>query len=151
MPRITIFDVTVLESVGTVTIPINRTGGDLSRGSVIRATSRDVSAVGKLTNLINLCSHNAHLVCAAGSDYEALSNFRIRWQANNVNPRYVPNPTTNDPLFEFTILDDDVPEDRVEYFEIDLTLNPTGNNRNGFFFPDAIGRVTILDDDIRKP
>ena len=47
-------------------------------------------------------------------------------------------------------MDDDIPEDREEYFEIDLILNPTGNARNGFFFPDAIGRVTILDDDIRK-
>ena len=42
MPRISIFNVTVFESVGTVQIPINRTGGDLSLVSVIRATSRDV-------------------------------------------------------------------------------------------------------------
>ena len=47
-------------------------------------------------------------------------------------------------------MDDDIPEDRVEYFEIDLVLNAQGNGRNGYFFPDAIGRVTILDDDIRK-
>ena len=42
VPRISIFNVTVLESVGSVRIPINRTGGDLSRLSVIRANSRDV-------------------------------------------------------------------------------------------------------------
>ena len=49
VPRISIFNITVLESVGTVTIPINRTGGDISLVSVIRATSRDVpgEAVGK--------------------------------------------------------------------------------------------------------
>ena len=87
---------------------------------------------------------------AAGSDYVARSNFRIRWQANRVDPRYVPTPTTQDPAFEFTIMDDDIPEDPREYFEIDLSLNPSGNGRNGFFFPDAIGRVTILDDDIRE-
>ena len=49
VPRITIYNITVLESVGTVQIPINRTGGDLSRGSVICAKSRDVpgQAVGE--------------------------------------------------------------------------------------------------------
>ena len=49
VPRISIFNITVLESVGTVTIPINRTGGDISLVSVIRATSRDVpgEAVGE--------------------------------------------------------------------------------------------------------
>ena len=47
VPRISIFNITVLESVGTVRIPINRTGGDLSLTSVIRAFSRDVTAIGK--------------------------------------------------------------------------------------------------------
>ena len=46
MPRITIFNVTVPEDIGTVTIKLNRTGGDLSLPSVIRANSRDVSAMG---------------------------------------------------------------------------------------------------------
>ena len=46
-PRICIINVTVLESVGYVRIPINRTGGDLSLVSVIRASSRDASALGK--------------------------------------------------------------------------------------------------------
>ena len=45
-------------------------------------------------------------------------------------------------------MDDDFPEDRTEYFEIDLVLHPSGSGRNGYFYPDAIGRVTILDDDI---
>ena len=46
VPHITIFNVTVPESIGIVTIPINRTGGDLSLTSVIRANSRDVTAQG---------------------------------------------------------------------------------------------------------
>ena len=87
---------------------------------------------------------------AAGSDYESKSNFRIRWLSGTVNPRYVPTPTAQDPAFEFRIIDDEIPEEPKEYFEIVLTLNPTGNGKNGFFFPDAVGRVTILDDDIRK-
>ena len=86
---------------------------------------------------------------AAGEDYIALSDFRIRWQTNQVNPRYIPTPTDLDPAFEVTIINDDTPEP-PEYFEIDLTLNPTGSNRNGFFFPRAVGRVTIIDDDTRK-
>jgi hypothetical protein len=44
VPQIAIFNVTVLESVGTVRIPINRTGGDLSLQTVIRASSRNVFA-----------------------------------------------------------------------------------------------------------
>ena len=84
-------------------------------------------------------------------DYNSLENFRIRWQPDQVDPRYIPNPTNNDPVFEIMILDDNIPEPPGrEYFEIDLTLNPTGNNRNGFFYPRAVGRVTIIDDDTRK-
>ena len=85
---------------------------------------------------------------AAGVDYMALSNFQIRWLAGRVDPRYIPIPTSTDPAFEITIIDDVIPEPPgIEYFEIDLTLNPTGNGRNGFFFPSAVGRVTIIDDD----
>ena len=81
----------------------------------------------------------------------ALSNFQIRWLANQVDPQYIPTPTFLDPVFQVTIIDDDIPEPPGrEYFEIDLILNPTGNNRNGFFFPRAVGRVTIIDDDTRK-
>ena len=89
-------------------------------------------------------------------DYVRLANradgdgFRIRWQADQVNPRYIPTPTTNDPAFEIAIIDDSIPESPREYFEIDLTLNPTGSNINGFFYPRAVGRVTIIDDDIGK-
>ena len=54
VPRISIFNVTVLESVGVVTIPINRTGGDLSLRSAIRASSRDVSASGEYIIIYNL-------------------------------------------------------------------------------------------------
>ena len=47
VPRITIFNITVLESAGMVRIPINRTGGDLSLRSNILANSRDVTAMGE--------------------------------------------------------------------------------------------------------
>ena len=89
---------------------------------------------------------------AAGVDYMALSDFRIRWLGNQVDPRYITNPNPDqDPVFEVIIIDDDIPEPPGrEFFEIDLTLNPTGDNRNGFFFPRAVGRVTIIDDDTRK-
>ena len=53
-PRISIFNVTVLESVGNVMIPINRTGGDLSLLSVVRAFSRDASALGKGFGILQL-------------------------------------------------------------------------------------------------
>ena len=89
---------------------------------------------------------------AAGVDYMALSNFRIRWLVDNqVDPRYIPDATDDDPVFEVTIIDDNIPEP-PEYLEIDLTLNTGGNinNRNGFFFPRAVGRVTVIDDDTRK-
>ena len=86
---------------------------------------------------------------AVGVDYMVLSDFRIRWLADQVQPRFITNPGPNDDVFEVTIIDDTDPEPR-EYFEIDLTLNPTGNNRNGVFFPRAVGRVTIIDDDTRK-
>ena len=79
------------------------------------------------------------------------NGFRIRWLADQVDPRYIadsPPNFNNDPVFEITIMNDTIPEP-VEYFEIDLTLNPSGN-RNGFFYPRAVGRVTIIDDDTRK-
>ena len=82
----------------------------------------------------------------AGMDYRPQSNFRIRWQADQVDPRSGPN----DPPLVFEIIDDDIEEEPFEFFEIDLSLNPSGNGRNGFFFPDAVGRVTIVDDDARK-
>ena len=69
------------------------------------------------------------------------SNFRIRWQADQVDPRSGPN----DPPLEFTIIDDDIEEKLFRHFETDLSLNSTGDGRNGFFFPDAIGRVTIVE------
>ena len=61
VPRITIYNITVLESAGTVAIPINRTGGDLSRTSAIRANSRDVpgQAVGEYIN-IKVSSFDEH-------------------------------------------------------------------------------------------
>ena len=79
------------------------------------------------------------------------NGFRIRWLADQVDPRYIPTPTGNDPAFEITIIDDSIAEPPGrEYFEIDLSLNPTGIVRNGFFYPRAVGRVTIIDDDTGK-
>ena len=86
----------------------------------------------------------------ASSDYMVLSDFRIRWLADQVDPRYIPTPSDNDPVFEVIIIDDAIPEPREEYFEIVLSLNPTDSGRNGFFYPSAVGRVTIIDDDICK-
>ena len=85
----------------------------------------------------------------AGNDYVALSDFRIRWLADDTDPRYITKPDTiRDPVFQFTIIDDNVEENLMEYFEIDLSLNH--GNRNGFFYPGAVGRVTIIDDDTCK-
>ena len=86
----------------------------------------------------------------ASSDYMVLSNFRIRWLADQVDPIYIPTPSVNDLVFNVTIIDDEIPEPREEYFEIVLSLSPTGSRRNGFFYPSAVGRVTIIDDDICK-
>ena len=94
----------------------------------------------------------------AGEDYMPLmmpgsesDDFRIRWLEDDVvNPRYTRLPSNRDPVFQVTIMDDDIPEPPGrEYFEIDLTLNPMSNG-NGFFYPRAVGRVTIIDDDVRK-
>ena len=90
----------------------------------------------------NLCTDIAF------QDYMPLSNFRIRWRTNEVDPRFVTSPSANDPALEFVIIDNHIPE-QTEYFEIDLIPNPGGNG-NGFFFPSAVGRVTIIDDDSRK-
>ena len=46
-PQISIFNVTVLESVGVIQIPINRTGGDLSLRTTVRVNSRDALAFGE--------------------------------------------------------------------------------------------------------
>ena len=90
------------------------------------------------------------LFAVAGYDYVALSDFQIRWLADQVDPRYIPVPTDRDPVFQISIIDDDIPED-LEYFEIQLTLNDHDENTgNGFFYPYAVGRVTIVDDDICK-
>ena len=90
------------------------------------------------------------LINAAGVDYMPLSNFRIRWLFDQVDPRYIPNPTDPDPAFEVIIIDDNIPEPPGrEYFEIVLSLNPGGYG-NGFFYPRAVGRVIIIDDDICK-
>ena len=67
---------------------------------------------------------------------------------DQVHPRYIPNASNSDPAFEFSIINDDIPEN-IEYFEIDLIPNPGGNG-NSFFYPSAVGRVTIIDDDVCK-
>ena len=100
-----------------------------------------------------MCYYNKCLRCllhthdVAGTDYFAKSDFRIRWFENDVDPRYISEPSENDQVFQFTIIDDEIEESLVEYFEIDFVLNPSGNGRNGVFVPQAVGRVTILDND----
>ena len=89
-----------------------------------------------------------HITYIAGQDYRPLSNFRIRWAADQVYPRYLSSATFSDPIFQVSLIDDDIPEDQ-EYFEIYLILNPGGNG-NGFFYPTAVSRVTIIDDDTCK-
>ena len=80
--------------------------------------------------------------------------FRIRWRPDQVDPNYIADfdPNLNqDPVFEITIINDSIAEPPGrEYFEIYLGLNPTGDNSNGFFYPCAVGRVTIIDDDLRR-
>ena len=39
VPHISVYDITVRENVGTVTVQFNRTGGDLSLSSAIRAST----------------------------------------------------------------------------------------------------------------
>ena len=90
------------------------------------------------------------LISIDGSDYMAISEFRIRWQEDQVDPRYIPTPSSADPVFQVSIIDDDIPEPFIEYFELVLTLNEGSSGRNGIFYPSAIGRVTIIDDDISK-
>ena len=82
------------------------------------------------------CSHHSSFPIAAGEDYVARSNVRIRWQAGEVD--HVPT----DPPFKFEILDDEVAEAREKFFEIELTIT-----RNALLYPFAVGRVTIIDDD----
>ena len=88
VPQITIYNITVLESDGTVQIPINRTGGDLSRVSNIRATSRDVSgqAVGRLLICIvqyqinkgNDCKLiNIYIIALQGGQYGEIFSSRV--------------------------------------------------------------------------
>ena len=70
--------------------------------------------------------------------------FQIRWRANEVLPRYLTSPNPErDPVFQFNITDDKIPENVTEYLDIVLT-----SQRNGVFYPNAVGRVTIVDDDI---
>ena len=78
-------------------------------------------------------------------DYQPQSNFRIRWLADQVDPR----SGAKDPPLELVIIDDDI-EEEPEHFEIDLSLNHRGSGRNGFFYPNTVARVTIVDDDARK-
>ena len=92
----------------------------------------------------NLCTDIAF------QDYMPLSNFRIRWQVNEVDPKYITSPSDRDRTFEFMIIDNDIPE-QTEYFEIDLIPDPGGGRGNGFIFPSAVGRVTIIDDDSKFP
>lgn len=77
-----------------------------------------------------------------GSDFTPITERRIRWsvrpQDDRVNPR---TDTANDAPFTISITNDDISEP-TEYLEVHFRVASTG-----FAFPDAIARVTILDDD----
>jgi hypothetical protein len=78
-----------------------------------------------------------------GSDFIPIIDRRIRWGIqegvfDRVNPR---TDTANDAPFTITIIDDDVSEP-TEYLEVHFVVVTTG-----FASPNAIARVTILDDD----
>jgi len=45
VPRITVYNLTVREDVGMITVPFNRTGGDLSTNSRIFAQTRSVNGM----------------------------------------------------------------------------------------------------------
>ena len=74
----------------------------------------------------------------AGPDYVAIERQRIRWSSTTVEPRTEAN---NDRPFEITIVDDDVQED-IEYLEVFFIVDTIG-----FGSPDAVARITILDND----
>ena len=70
VPHISIFDVTVTEQDGSVTVPFNRTGGDISSESRVEVSTRDVVGNEELfdwapTNHNNLCSYGEELVQTA--------------------------------------------------------------------------------------
>ena len=77
----------------------------------------------------------------AGPDYVPIERQRVRWSSNAVEPR----TGANDPPFEITIADDDDEEDIIEYLEVFFTVDTVG-----FASPDAVARITILDNDGRK-
>ena len=89
-----------------------------------------------LIAMVIICANVTHLFNAADEDYVPLSNFQVRWQSNQIDP---------DPTLEFEILDDDNIEAREKFFEIELSIT-----RNALFYPCAVGRVTIIEDDLRK-
>ena len=76
--------------------------------------------------------------CDTDNDYIAITDRRIRWRPNAVDPR---TDSINDAPFTIVICDDDETEPD-EYFEVRFIVETTG-----YAFPDAIARVTILDDD----
>ena len=48
VPHISIFDVTVTEQDGSVTVPLRRTGGDISSESRVEVSTRDVAGKGRI-------------------------------------------------------------------------------------------------------
>ena len=44
MPHVTVFDLEVIESAGSVIVPFQRTGGDLSFETKISASTRSVAS-----------------------------------------------------------------------------------------------------------
>ena len=68
-------------------------------------------------------------------------NRRLRWSPGETLTRVVLGTGGSDQFFIITILDDLIPE-QDEYFEVQFEIANTG-----YAYPNAVGRVTILDDD----
>ena len=79
-----------------------------------------------------------------GGDFIPITNRRIRWTVRPGDDPVNPRIGRNDAPFIVTIVDDNIAEP-TEYFEVHYTVET-----NGIALPDAIARVTILDDDGRK-
>jgi hypothetical protein len=89
-----------------------------------------------------MCAISVEGRAGEGTDFIPIIDRRIRWGVrpgfDRVNPR---TATANDAPLRISIIDDDVSEP-TEYFEVHFVVDSTG-----FASPDAIARITILDND----
>ena len=77
-------------------------------------------------------------------DFMPITSRRIRWTVRPGDDPVNPRIGSNDAPFLITIVNDNILEP-TEYFEVHYTVESYG-----IAVPDAIARVTILDDDERK-